>query len=89
MKKLVKHIGLAALAMSLHSSALLAEEFLVGEDEPLTGALARVGMGMHEGILVAVEVFNQTNGKHTVKVLTEDNESSPAKAIAAPSRRRT
>jgi len=83
MKKLIKHIGLAALALSLHSGAVLADEFLVGEDEPLTGALARVGMGMHEGISVAVEVFNQTNGKHTVKVLTEDNESSPAKAIAA------
>src|SRR3546814_18733447 len=38
---------------------------------------------MHEGIAVAVEVFNQTNGKHTIKVVTEDDESSPAKAIAA------
>src|SRR3546814_20879991 len=38
---------------------------------------------MHEGIAVAVEVFNKINGKHTIKVLTEDDESSPAKAIAA------
>lgn len=83
MKKLYKHFGLVALALSLQSSGAMAAEFLVGEQEPLTGALARVGTGMHEGIAVAVEVFNKTNGKHTVKVLTEDDESSPAKAIAA------
>ncbi len=83
MKNLYKSIGLLTLALSVHSGAAMAEEFLVGEEEPLTGALARVGMGMHEGISVAVEVFNKTNGKHTIKVLTEDDESSPAKAIAA------
>jgi branched-chain amino acid transport system substrate-binding protein len=83
MKKLYRNIGLAVLALSISSGNALAEEFLVGEQEPLTGALARVGTGMHEGIAVAVEVFNKTNGKHTIKVLTEDDESSPAKAIAA------
>lgn len=83
MKKLYGSIGLAVLALSMSSGSALAEEFLVGEQEPLTGALARVGTGMHEGIAVAVEVFNKTNGKHTIKVLTEDDESSPAKAIAA------
>lgn len=83
MKKLYKNIGVLALALSVNCTAVMAEEFLVGEQEPLTGALARVGTGMHEGIAVAVEVFNNTNGKHTIKVLTEDDESSPAKAIAA------
>lgn len=83
MNKLCKHVGWAALALSVYSAGAFAEEFLVGEQEPLTGALARVGTGMHEGIAVAVEVFNKTNGKHTIKVLTEDDESSPAKAIAA------
>src|SRR5690606_22605150 len=73
----------AALALSLHAPSALADEFLVGEQEPLTGPLARVGHGMHEGIQVAVEVFNKTNGKHTVKLLTQDDESSPAKAVAA------
>ncbi|MFW7343239.1 ABC transporter substrate-binding protein [Pollutimonas sp. H1-120] len=83
MKKRYTSIGLAVLAMSLSGTNALAEEFMVGEQEPLTGALARVGTGMHEGIAVAVEVFNKTNGKHTIKVLTQDDESSPAKAIAA------
>ena len=33
--------------------------------------------------MVAAEVFNKTNGKHTIKIITIDDESAPAKAIAA------
>lgn len=60
-----------------------AEEFLIGSEVPLTGTLARVGTGMKEGIAVAAEVFNAKNGKHKVKIVTIDDESSPAKAVAA------
>ncbi|KQQ97245.1 ABC transporter substrate-binding protein [Massilia sp. Leaf139] len=60
-----------------------AEEFKVGVQIPLTGPLARVGMGTQEGIRVAAEVFNKTNGKHTIKLVTVDDESAPAKAVAA------
>ncbi|NRR30787.1 ABC transporter substrate-binding protein [Oxalobacteraceae bacterium] len=60
-----------------------AEEFLVGAELPLTGALARVGSGMQEGVVVAAEVFNRSNGKHKIKLITIDDESTPAKAIAA------
>ncbi|GGE77266.1 amino acid ABC transporter substrate-binding protein [Massilia psychrophila] len=80
-----KLIGLAALA----SAALMgggsagAEEIKVGAELPLTGSLARVGAGMQEGIMVAADVFNKTNGKHTIKIITIDDESAPAKAIAA------
>src|SRR5437763_11690458 len=59
------------------------EEFLVGVEVPLTGSLARVGAGMHEGSSVAADVFNRKNGKHKVKLITIDDESSPAKAVAA------
>lgn len=83
MKRIYSKIGLIAAALSLHTGGALAEEFLVGAEIPLTGAMARVGAGMHEGISVAVDVFNRTNGKHTVKVITADDESAPAKAIAA------
>ncbi len=85
MKKTFRRAGLAALALSLQCTAMtaVADEFLVGEQEPLTGPLARVGHGMHEGIQVAIEVFNSTNGKHTIKLLTQDDETSPAKAVAA------
>ncbi len=81
----MKTIALAACAVSaaLSASSAYAEEFLVGVQIPLTGPLARVGMGTQEGIRVAAEVFNKTNGKHTIKLVTVDDESAPAKAVAA------
>ncbi|MEO8303616.1 MAG: ABC transporter substrate-binding protein [Betaproteobacteria bacterium] len=73
-----------ALSFSGFGSApASAEEFLVGVEVPMSGALARVGTGMNEGINVAVDVFNRKNGKHTIKLVTVDDESSPAKAVAA------
>ena len=60
-----------------------AEEFLVGSEVPLTGTLARVGTGMKEGIDVATDIFNRRTGKHKIKIITVDDESSPAKAVAA------
>ncbi|GGY95183.1 ABC transporter substrate-binding protein [Pseudoduganella plicata] len=72
-----------ALAGLLAAMSAHAEEFTVGAELPLTGSLARVGAGMQEGIMVAAEVFNRTNGKHRMKIATVDDESSPAKAIAA------
>jgi branched-chain amino acid transport system substrate-binding protein len=81
-----KRIGAAlpalVLALSLAASAA-AEEFAIGVETPLSGALARVGTGMSEGIQVAADVFNRKNGKHKVKLTIIDDESSPAKAIAA------
>lgn len=60
-----------------------ADELLVGVEVPLTGTLARVGSGMQEGIMVAADVFNKANTKHKIKLITIDDESAPAKAIAA------
>ena len=83
-KNVYRHVALAALAgVILSATSALADEILVGAEIPLTGSLARVGGGMNEGIAVAVELFNQTNGKHRIKVITIDDESAPAKAIAA------
>ena len=84
MKDAYKRMGLAVLAVfSLSTTSALAEELLVGAEVPLTGSLARVGGGMNEGISVAVEIFNKSNGKHKIKLITVDDESAPAKAIAA------
>lgn len=83
MNRIYRKLGAIPLAMSLLVGHAFADEFLVGAEIPLTGPLARVGEGMNEGISVAVEVFNKTNGKHTIKVITADDESSPAKAVAA------
>src|SRR3954466_7298367 len=78
-------IARAGLAMSLAPPrpAGPAAECLVGVEVPLSGSLARVGTGMSEGIQVAADVFNRKNGKHKIKLITIDDESSPAKAIAA------
>ena len=73
----------AAMCFAALSTSAMAEEFLVGSEVPLTGALARVGAGMMEGIAVAADVFNRKNGKHKIKIVTVDDESSPAKAVAA------
>jgi branched-chain amino acid transport system substrate-binding protein len=64
-------------------SVVEAKEFLLGVELPLTGSLARVGNSTLEGITVGVEVFNQRNPNNKIKIVTIDDESSPAKAIAA------
>lgn len=84
MKNTYKRIGLTVLATyGLVLSTVHAEDILVGVEVPLTGTLARVGSGMQEGIMVAADVFNKTNSKHKIKIITVDDESAPAKAIAA------
>jgi branched-chain amino acid transport system substrate-binding protein len=77
MKKIMTAALMAAALANLH-----AEEFVVGAELPLTGTLARVGAGMQEGVMVAAEVFNKTN-KHKIRIITVDDESAPAKAVAA------
>ena len=78
---ILKRMALAALLCSAGLGAS-AEEILVGAELPLTGTMARVGAGMQEGVMVAAEVFNKTS-KHKIKIVTIDDESAPAKAIAA------
>jgi branched-chain amino acid transport system substrate-binding protein len=82
LKATLKHLALAA-PLCCAGAAVHAEEFTVGAELPLTGTLARVGAGMQEGVMVAAEVFNKANGKHKIKIITVDDESAPAKAIAA------
>lgn len=83
MHSTIKQLGLAALVASTLALGAHAEEIKVGAELPLTGSLARVGAGMQEGIMVAAEVFNKAHPKHTIKIITIDDESAPAKAIAA------
>lgn len=82
MKQQLKKIA-AVLCIAALSTSAMGEEFLVGSELPLTGGLARVGTGMMEGIAVAADVFNRKNGKHKIKIVTIDDETSPAKAVAA------
>lgn len=83
MHRIFRALALVGICTAVAAGPARAEEFLVGAGLPLTGSLARVGGGMHEGVMVAAEVFNRGNGKHKVKIVTVDDESAPAKAIAA------
>ncbi|CAN5692141.1 branched-chain amino acid ABC transporter substrate-binding protein [soil metagenome] len=74
---------LAGLFASLLSGSIHAEEFIVGAHMPLTGPLARSGTAFNEGIMSAVDMFNRSNGKNQIKMMTIDDESAPAKAVAA------
>ncbi|WP_292932494.1 ABC transporter substrate-binding protein [Noviherbaspirillum sp.] len=78
----VARLGVA-ISAAMFVAAAGAEEFKVGAHMPLTGTLARSGAGFNEGIAAAVEIFNKSNGKHTIKMVTIDDESAPAKAVAA------
>lgn len=76
--------GLVALGSLAAAGSLGAEEFKIGSHVPLTGKLARVGTGMHEGIAVALALANERYaGKHSFTLEEIDDETSPAKAVAA------
>jgi branched-chain amino acid transport system substrate-binding protein len=79
----IKAVALALAATVGTGGTARAEEFTIGVQIPLTGALARSGTGMSEGIQTAVELFNKGNAKHKIKLITVDDESNPAKAVAA------
>ena len=71
------------LSLAIGVPTASADEFLVGTELPLTGASARAGKAVQEGIMVAAELFNKKNSKHKVKILSLDDETQPAKAVAA------
>ncbi|WP_298435042.1 ABC transporter substrate-binding protein [Geobacter sp.] len=83
MKSILRQIVALLLLLAPGLSTADAKEFLLGAELPLTGSLARVGNGTLEGITVGVEIFNRHNPSHKVKLVTIDDESSPAKAVAA------
>jgi branched-chain amino acid transport system substrate-binding protein len=72
-----------ALAMCIVGASAQADVFNVGVQLPLTGPLALAGTEMAQGIQVAADVFNRQHPKHQIKLLVIDDESTPAKAVAA------
>lgn len=79
---LAKAVALTA-AVLLGGGEALAQEFAVGTQLPLSGPLARAGGSLHDGIQVAADLFNRAHPKYRVKLIVIDDESSPAKAVAA------
>lgn len=71
------------MVVSLGLGVAEAREILLGVELPLTGALARVGNSTLEGITVGVEMFNKHTTSHRIRLVVIDDESSPAKAVAA------
>ena len=85
MNNRLRTIAFASAIALVGVAAAQAEDIIVlGSHAPLTGKLARVGTAMHEGVTVAIEMFNRQNeGQYKVELITIDDETNPAKAVAA------
>lgn len=80
---IARTLALTVALILLSFSLAIAKEYQIGVHLPLSGPFARSGTGYLEGMTTAVELFNKANPDHTVKLVTIDDESSPAKAVAA------
>ncbi|MFC1885202.1 ABC transporter substrate-binding protein [Thermodesulfobacteriota bacterium] len=83
MKTVIRILFGIALISLIVTPGVLAKEIKVGVEMPLTGKLARVGNAELEGIKVAAEMFGTAHPDLKIKLVVLDNESQPAKAIAA------
>ncbi|MFX1766485.1 ABC transporter substrate-binding protein [Paraburkholderia sp. A1RI-2L] len=77
------NLGACALALLAGTPSAFADVLPVGVELPLTGAMARAGTAQLEGIKVAADLFNRSNGKHKIALTVIDDEAQPAKAVSA------
>lgn len=80
-KRLIQTTLAAALGFSFTIAAQA--DILVGLESPITGAYAHAGQDEQHGVEVAVELYNKNTQGEKIKLITIDDESEPAKAIAA------
>ncbi|KMN81239.1 branched-chain amino acid ABC transporter substrate-binding protein [Chromobacterium sp. LK11] len=75
----------AALAAVLASAGMsvAAADFKVGVQLSLTGPLALAGNEMYHGVQTAADVFARRYPQHKIQLVVVDDESTPAKAVAA------
>ncbi|WP_374421875.1 ABC transporter substrate-binding protein [Chromobacterium sp.] len=73
----------AALSAALIAGRAGAADFKVGVQLSLTGPLALAGSEMNHGVQIAADVFARRYPQHRVLLSVVDDESSPAKAVAA------
>lgn len=71
----------AALGFSFIAAAQA--DILVGLESPITGAYAHAGQDEQHGVEAAVALYNKNTKGEKIKLITIDDESEPAKAIAA------
>jgi len=78
-------LGLAAVLLlaGAGSGKAAVQELALGEINPLTGALAKHGLEIHQGIALAVEEVNARGGLagRRVKLLSRDDQSRPEIAL--------
>jgi branched-chain amino acid transport system substrate-binding protein len=67
------------------SAAVAAEPLVIGEINPMTGALALQGTSVHQGIALAIEEQNARGGieGRSITLLSRDDEGRPERALAA------
>ena len=85
MKKVVWFLAFTAL-MALTGGVAFGASVKVGVHAPLTGSLAIAGTDTTNGVRLAAKHFNEANPALTVDVVVYDDESQPAKAVAAMQR---
>lgn len=75
----------ALLGASCGQATTPSAELLVGEVDPITGALAAQGTAVHEGIQFAIDEANDRGGVkgHRVRLVTRDDGGQPAEAQTA------
>jgi branched-chain amino acid transport system substrate-binding protein len=73
------------LVCACTSPARAAEPVVIGEINPLTGALALQGTSVHQGIVLALEERNARGGiaGRPVSLLSRDDEGRPERALSA------
>jgi branched-chain amino acid transport system substrate-binding protein len=81
----MKEMAAACLLAAALGAALPAQakDFPVGVELPFTGPLAQAGTEMKRGIEVAADVYNRRHPANHVTLIQIDDESNPAKAVAA------
>ncbi len=73
----------ATIALIVCMGQARAAELKLGVELPLTGPLAQAGTEMYRGIQVAADIFNRHSKQDKVTLVVVDDESNPAKAVAA------
>jgi branched-chain amino acid transport system substrate-binding protein len=90
MRSTIRHLSMAALAITLLSGTALgsgpalAETIKIGVNEPLTGAFAASGTYVVNGAKIAADEINAKGGVlgKQIELVIEDNKSNPTEAAA-------
>jgi branched-chain amino acid transport system substrate-binding protein len=84
MRRTIKYVPTAALAVALLSGAAGAQTIKIGVNEPLTGAFAASGTYVVNGAKIAADEINAKGGVlgKKIELVIEDNKSNPTEAAA-------